>query len=64
VSCEFIGPGTDRLTIASPEVRFAVEFPESSPEGGAAELTLAGTSTLPSSGSSVSAVLSNDVPSY
>ena len=64
VSCSFTGPGTDTLVISSPQMRFMVEFPESSPDGGPAELTLAGTATLPSSGSSVSAVLTNAVPTY
>lgn len=64
VSCAFVGPGSDTLTIASPQVRFMVEFPESSPEGGPAELTLAGTSTLPSSGASVTATLLNAVATY
>ena len=64
VSCTFDGPGADTLVISSTKVRFMVEFPESSPDGGPAELTLAGTSTLPSSGSSVSAVLTNTVPTY
>ena len=64
VSCAFTGPTGESLTIASTKVRYAVEFPESSPEGGPAEITLAGTATLPSSGSSVTATLLNAVASY
>ena len=64
VSCAFTGPTGESLTIASTKMRYAVEFPESSPDGGPAELTLAGTSTLPSSGPSVTATLLNAVATY
>jgi hypothetical protein len=64
VACEFMGPNVETLTISSPSVRFMVEFPESSPDGGPAELTLAGTSTLPNTGSSVTATLVNAVSGY
>ncbi len=52
------------LTVASPKVRFMVDFPEGNPDGGPSELTLAGTSTLPLTGSSVTATLVNQVASY
>lgn len=65
VTCQFSGPFGTTLNISSTQVRFAVEFPESNPEGGPAELTLAGTSTLPSGVTpSVSAVLLNQIPAY
>jgi hypothetical protein len=64
VSCQFSGPTGDTLVVSSPQVRFMVAFPESSPEGGPAELTLAGTSVLPTSGQSVTAVLNNQVAAY
>ena len=52
------------LTVESTKTRFAVEFPESSPEGGPAELTLAGVATLPASGPSVTATLINGIGGY
>lgn len=65
ISCAFTGPTGLSLTIASTQMRYAVEFPESSPDGGAAELTLAGTSLLPSTaGPSVTATVVNSVASY
>jgi hypothetical protein len=64
VSCNFQGSYNDQLTISSPAVRFMVEFPEAAPDGGPSELTLAGTSTLPTSGASVTAVLANQTASY
>lgn len=52
------------LTIASTKTRFAVSFPESSPDGGPAELTLAGIATLPPTGPSVTASLINGIGGY
>jgi hypothetical protein len=52
------------LTIESTKAKFAVEFPESSPEGGPAELTIAGVATLPASGPSVTATLINGIGAY
>jgi hypothetical protein len=64
VSVQFAGPSSTTLTISSASTRFMVEFPESSPDGGPAELTLAGTSVLPASGPAVTATLLNSVASY
>ena len=64
LTAQFPGPFNDLLTIQSPKCRFMVEFPESAPEGGPAELTLAGTSTLPLSGATVAASLTNAVSGY
>jgi hypothetical protein len=64
ISCQFMGPSSETLTIASTVARYMVDFPESSPEGGAAELTLAATSLLPTSGPSVTATLLNAVAAY
>jgi hypothetical protein len=64
LSAQFPGPTNDLLTISSPKAKFMVEFPESNPQGGPAELTLAGVSTLPLAGSSVTATLVNAVSGY
>lgn len=64
ISTQFKGPNATTLTIASSSVRFMVEFPESNPSGGAAELTLAGTSVMPVTGPSVTATLLNAVATY
>lgn len=52
------------LTFESTKTRFAVDFPESSPDGGPAELTLAGIATLPPTGPSVTASLINGIGGY
>lgn len=64
VSCAFTGPAGESLTVASPKMKFIAEFPESSPEGGPAEITVAGTTVLPASGPSVTATLVNATASY
>jgi hypothetical protein len=64
VSCTFQGPTGDTLVVSSPQIRFMVAFPESNPDGGPAELTMAGTSVLPTSGQSVTAALVNQVAAY
>lgn len=68
ISAVFTGPtvggSATSLTLSSSTVRFMVEFPESGPDGGPAELTLAGTSILPSSGASLTATLTNGVSGY
>ncbi|MCU4184025.1 hypothetical protein K6U06_06610 [Acidiferrimicrobium sp. IK] len=64
LSAQFVGPTSTSLTISSPKARIEVEFPESNPDGGPAEITVKGTSTLPATGASVTAALLNSVPSY
>lgn len=56
--------GTDTLKFEALKVAFTSTYPESDPSGGPAEIELVGHAVLPSSGSAMTAVLTNTQTTY
>ncbi|GAA2141601.1 hypothetical protein GCM10009760_25940 [Kitasatospora kazusensis] len=64
VNLAFNGPVGTALTFTAPSVKFMTHLPDSSAEGGAAELSLEGVMVAPVSGAACTVTLTNSVASY
>ena len=60
----FTGPSSTTLDFAAPKVAYSTSMPDADPSGGAAELSITGRIVIPSSGSPLTATLSNATATY
>lgn len=60
----FVGPNATSLDFAASKAAWSTNLPDADPNGGAAELTLAGRLVIPATGSPITATLVNDVATY